>query len=252
MHGHRALVAGNWKMHKTIGQSVAFVREFLALEPELDRLDAVLFPPFTSLEAVGIALAGHRVGLGAQTMHDADQGAFTGEICPAMLLDCGATWVILGHSERRACAGETDAAVNRKVHSALHHGITPIVCVGESAADRASGRAHDHVVAQAVAAFADVAPENVARCVVAYEPLWAIGTGIPDTPPGANGVMREIRAAVPGLERTRILYGGSVKPENIGAFVAQPHIDGALVGGASLEAASFAGLLANARIHAGR
>jgi triosephosphate isomerase len=252
MHADRALVAGNWKMHKTVEASIAFVRELLALEPDLDGLDAVLFPPFTALHALGAALARQRVGVGAQTMSDKDQGAFTGEISPGMLLDCGATWVILGHSERRAFCGETDAAVNRKVHAALHHGITPIVCVGETAADRARGRAHDHVAGQTVSAFSGVAPENVARCVVAYEPLWAIGTGIPDTPPAANGVMREIRAAVPGLERTRILYGGSVKPENIGAFVAQPHIDGALVGGASLDPASFAALLANARVPAGR
>jgi len=239
-------------MHKTIAESVAFVRDLLALDPDLDGVDAVLFPPFTALRATAGALDGSPIGLGAQTMCEAERGAYTGEVSPDMLLDCGASWVILGHSERRALCGETDAGVNRKVHAALHHGITPIVCVGESAEDHAAGRTHAHVVAQSTAAFAGVAPENVARCLVAYEPIWAVGSGNPDSPGGANGVMAQIRASVPGLERTRILYGGSVKPDNIGAFVTQPHIDGALVGGASLEAPSFAALLANARAHAGR
>ena len=252
MHAARALVAGNWKMHKTVAESAAFVRELLALEPDLDAVDAVIFPPFTALCAAGEALAGSRIGLGGQTMCDCDSGAFTGEISPLMLLDCGARWVILGHSERRAANGETDAAINRKVHSALRLGLTPIVAVGESAADHAAGRTHAHVVAQTTAALAGVAPADVARCIVAYEPIWAIGTGLSDSPPAANGVMAQIRACVAGLERTRILYGGSVKPDNIGAFVAQPHIDGALVGGASLGARSFADLIANARAGAAR
>jgi triosephosphate isomerase (TIM) len=223
------------------------VREFLALDPELDRVDAAIFPPFTALAAVGEALRGSRVGLGGQTMSDADAGAFTGEISPLMLLDCGAHWVILGHSERRALCGETDAAVNRKVHAALRLGLTPIVAVGESADDHAAGRTHRHVAKQATAAFDGLTPDDVARCLVAYEPIWAIGTGLSDSPPAANNVMAEIRGAVAGLERTRILYGGSVKPDNIGSFVAQPHIDGALVGGASLEPQSFADLIANAQ-----
>lgn len=252
MQAARALVAGNWKMHKTIAEATAFVHDLLALAPDLDAVDAVLFPPFTALRATADALDRSPIGLGGQTMCADERGAFTGEVSPDMLLDCGATWVILGHSERRAMCGETDGGVNRKVHAALHHGLTPIVCVGESAADHAAGRTHARVVAQSVAAFVDVEPENVARCVVAYEPIWAIGTGNTDSPAGANDVMAQIRAAVSGLERTRILYGGSVKPDNIGTFVAQPHIDGALVGGASLEATSFAALLANARALAGR
>jgi triosephosphate isomerase len=247
MHAARALVAGNWKMHKTIDEATSFVLDFLALNPELDRVDAAIFPPFTALAAVGEALRGSRVGLGGQTMSDEDAGAFTGEISPLMLLDCGAHWVILGHSERRALCGETDAAVNRKVHAALRLGLTPIVAVGESAADHAAGRTHRHVVKQATAAFDGLTPDDVSRCLVAYEPIWAIGTGLSDSPPAANNVMAEIRGAVAGLERTRILYGGSVKPDNIGSFVAQPHIDGALVGGASLEPQSFADLIANAQ-----
>lgn len=252
MFAARPLVAGNWKMHKTVAETTAFVREALALEPDLETVDAVIFPPFTALAAAGHALAGSRLGLGGQTMSDAESGAFTGEISPLMLLDCGARWVILGHSERRANNGETDAGVNRKVHTALRLGITPIVAVGETAADHAAGRTHEHVVGQTTAAFAGVTPDGAARCIVAYEPIWAIGTGLSDSPPAANGVMEQIRGCVAGLERTRILYGGSVKPDNIGAFVAQPHIDGALVGGASLGAQSFCDLIAAARASAYR
>ena len=252
MFADRPLVAGNWKMFKIVAEATAFVRAALALQPDLDAVDAVIFPPFTALSAAGEALTGSRLGLGGQTMGDAESGAFTGEISPLMLLDCGARWVILGHSERRANNGETDAAVNRKVHLALKLGITPIVAVGESADDHAAGRTHAHVTAQTTAAFDGVTAADVARCVVAYEPIWAIGTGLSDSPAGANDVMAEIRGSVAGLEQTRILYGGSVKPDNIGAFVAQPHIDGALVGGASLGPQSFADLMANARASAVR
>lgn len=243
----RPLVAGNWKMHKTIGESTGFVREFLALDPDFEAVDAVIFPPFTALFATFEALAGSRLGLGGQTMCEHESGAFTGEVSPLMLLDGGAQWVILGHSERRAYNGETDAAINRKVHTALRLGITPIVAVGESAEDHAAGRTHAHVVRQTAIAFDGVTDDDVARCVVAYEPIWAIGTGLSDSPEGANDVMAQIRGSVAGLERTRLLYGGSVKPENIGAFVAQPHIDGALVGGASLLPQSFRDLMVNAR-----
>jgi triosephosphate isomerase len=252
MFADRPLVAGNWKMFKIVSEATAFVRAALALEPDLEAVDAVIFPPFTALAAAGEALTGSRLGLGGQTMADAESGAFTGEISPLMLLDCGARWVILGHSERRAGCGETDAAVNRKVRLALRLGITPIVAVGESADDHAAGRTHDHVTAQTTAAFDGVTAADVARCIVAYEPIWAIGTGLSDSPAGANDVMAQIRGSVAGLEQTRILYGGSVKPDNIGAFVAQPHIDGALVGGASLDPHSFCQLIANARASAYR
>jgi triosephosphate isomerase len=244
MDAAKPLIAGNWKMHKTIAESTAFVRELLALEPDLEAVEAVIFPPFTALSAVGEAVSGSRLGLGGQTISDNDSGAFTGEISPLMLLECGARWVILGHSERRANDCESDAGVNRKVHTALRVGITPIVCVGESAADHAAGRTHAHVVRQVTAAFDGVTPDDVVRCVVAYEPIWAIGTGLADTPDGANDVMGQIRGSVSGLERARILYGGSVKPENVGSFMAQPNINGALVGGASLGATSFAELIA--------
>jgi triosephosphate isomerase len=246
MQARRPLVAGNWKMHKTIGEAVGFVREFAALGADLDAVDAVICPPFTALAATRDAIGTMRLGLGAQTMWDLDAGPYTGEISPEMVVDCGATWVILGHSERRASSGETDEDVQRKVGAALRFGLTPIVCVGESASDHAAGRTNQHVVAQARAAFEDIAPADVARCVVGYEPIWAIGSGAADNPKNANAVMGAIRAAVSGLERARLLYGGSVKPENIASFIAQPNIDGALVGTASLDPRSFAALLANA------
>jgi len=246
MGARRPLVAGNWKMHKTIGEATAFVREFAVLAPDFEHVDALVCPPFTALAATHAAIGTLPLGLGAQTMWDLDAGPYTGEISPEMIVDCGARWVILGHSERRATSGETDEDVQRKLEAALRFGLTPIVCVGESATDHAAGRAHDHVVAQTRAAFADIAPADAARCVVAYEPIWAIGSGTPDNPESANAVMGAIRAAVDGLQEARLLYGGSVKPENIAGFVAQPNIDGGLVGTASLDPRSFAALIANA------
>lgn len=238
------LIVGNWKMHKTSGEAAAFVAAWLARGPVPDGVEAVLCPPFTALGAVREALAGTPAGLGAQTMSWAEQGAFTGQISAPMLRDCGCTWVIVGHSERRAHCGETDETVNRTISTALANGITPIVAVGETAEEHEAGRATERVVGQVRAAFAGRSAAEAARCTVAYEPIWAIGSGKSDDPVGANAVMGEIRGAVPGLDRTRLLYGGSVKPETIAALVAQPNIDGALVGGASLDPASFATLLA--------
>jgi triosephosphate isomerase len=243
----KPLVAGNWKMFKTPLEAVAFVRALPDLGADLDAVDAVICPPFVALGAVADALRGSGIAVGAQTMSWADSGAFTGEISPPMLLACGVGWVILGHSERRALAGETDEAINRKVTAALAHGLTPIVAVGETHEEHAAGLARDRVVAQTRAAFAGMSAADVARCVVAYEPIWAIGTGNVDSPQSANAIMGAIRASVPGLTQTRILYGGSVKPDNIAALVAEHHIDGALVGGASLDPASFAALIRNAR-----
>lgn len=243
----RRLIVGNWKMHKTIGEAVAFIDALLSLEPNLDEVDAVVCPPFTALAAVRDAIGTNRIGLGAQVMNAADYGAFTGQIAPRMLVDCGVRWVILGHSETRMYCGETDAGVNAKIGAALRHGLTPIVAVGETAEEHDAGRTRERVVAQARAAFAGYRPDEVARCVPAYEPIWAIGTGKSDNPQSADAVMAEIVAAVEGLEQTRMLYGGSVKADNLAAFAAQPHIDGGLVGGASLDAESFAELLAIAR-----
>jgi triosephosphate isomerase len=238
-----ALIAANWKMNKTIAESIAYIEELLRLKPDLDGLEAVIFPSFTSMKFVSDLLAGSNIAVGGQAMSDEDQGSYTGEISALQLQDCGATWALLGHSERRGGDGETDESVNRKVHTALRFGIHPIVCVGESEADHAKGLTHAHVVAQARAAFEDVDPRGVAQCRVAYEPIWAIGSGSSDTPESANAVLRAIREAVPGLERAQLLYGGSVKSSNIGSFLDQPHIDGALVGSASLDPRSFAGVL---------
>ena len=240
------LIVGNWKMHKTIAQTHAFVAAMR------DRalpagVDAVICPPFTALCAARGALAGMPLGLGAQNMSWADDGAYTGEISPLMLAELAVRWVVLGHSERRALFGELDVRVNEKVRAALEHGITPIVAVGETADEHERGLAHDKVREQIAAAFDGVAARDAARCVVAYEPIWAIGTGHADTPESANEVMGTIRGAAAGLENVRVLYGGSMKPANVAAFVAQPNIDGGLVGGASLEPDSFAALLTEAR-----
>jgi triosephosphate isomerase len=235
-------------MHKTIGEATSFVHALADLTPDFARVEVVLFPPFTALAATHAAIGDLPIGLGAQTMWYLEQGPYTGEIAPEMILDCGATWVLIGHSERRQFCGETDTDVRRKVDAALAVGLTPVVCVGESAIDHAAGRASEFVVAQARAAFADLDAAGVARCLVAYEPVWAIGSGNADNPASANRIMGAIRAAVDGLDDARLLYGGSVKPENIGAFVAQPNIDGALVGSASLDPRSLAALVINAKI----
>lgn len=246
-HVRKPLIAGNWKMHKTVAETLAFVREVRAHNLPLDEVEAVICPPFTALAAAHEALAGSRIGLGAQNMNWAESGAFTGEISPVMLAELGVEWVVIGHSERRAFFGELDFRINEKVRAALAHGITPIVAVGETAEEHRAGMALARVREQVVSAFAGIPPEDVARCIVAYEPIWAIGTGMADTPSEANSLMGDIRQRVAGLEDVRLLYGGSVKPDNIGSFVAQPNIDGGLVGGASLEPTSFIALLEGAR-----
>jgi len=239
----KPLIAGNWKMHKTVAETRAYVGELRTLPLPLDTVDAVICPPFTALAAARDELRGTPVGLGAQNVNWAAQGAFTGEISAPMLAELGVRWVVIGHSERRALFGELDFRVNEKARIALEYGITPIVAVGETESQHAAGIARDAVCTQVTAAFAGIPTADIARCVVAYEPIWAIGTGRADTPEGANAIMGEIRRAVDGLQNVRILYGGSVNPANIASFVAQPEIDGALCGGASLQAASFAGLL---------
>jgi len=236
--GRRPLVAGNWKMHKTIAEA-----EQLALELRAAKLppsvEVVVCPPFTALAAVAGALKHSAIGLGAQNMHEGVQGAFTGEISGLMLREIGVAYVILGHSERRQYFCETDEAVARKVRSALEYGLVPIVAVGETADEHAAGRTVERVVSQTRAAFDGIPADDVASCIVAYEPIWAIGTGLNDTPESANGVMAAIRASVAGLDRARILYGGSMKGSNAAALMAEPNIDGGLIGGASLDAASF-------------
>lgn len=238
----RPLVAGNWKMFKTTNEARTLVRELRSL-PMPSAVDVVIAPPFTALAAAADELGGSHIALGAQNMNDRDEGAFTGEISAAMLVDLGVRYVILGHSERRQYNNETDIGVNRKVHAALRGGLVPIVAVGETLEEHDLGMAVDRVVAQTRLAFEDVTETDVARCAVAYEPIWAIGSGKSDTPAGANGVIAAIRGCVKGLEAARILYGGSMKPENAAALLEQPDIDGGLIGGASLSAISFAAIV---------
>ena len=242
----RPLIAGNWKMHGTIAESRALARDLLALAlpPEID---VVVAPPFTALAAVAEELYGSPLELAAQTMHDFVHGPYTGEISAPMLAEIGVRFVIIGHSERRAFCGESDDAVNRKVRSSLAHGIVPIVAVGETASEHELGETHAKVTLQTRAAFLGVSSEDVARCVVAYEPIWAIGTGLVDSPENANEVIAQIRACVDGLARARILYGGSMKGENAAALMAMSEIDGGLIGGASLTAPAFAAVIAGAR-----
>jgi triosephosphate isomerase len=247
--GRRPLIAGNWKMNKTVAEARALVREIRASDLPRD-VDVVVAPPFTALEAAAEELAGSHIGLGAQNMNEHAEGAYTGEISPLMLVDLRVRFAILGHSERRAM-GETDDVVNAKVLAALAHGLTPIVAVGETPDEHRAHRTRERVTKQTRAAFAGVSAADVARCIVAYEPIWAIGTGLSDSPENASDVIGEIRASVEGLENARLLYGGSMKPENAAALMAQPQIDGGLIGGASLTARTFLAVIDAASAAAG-
>jgi triosephosphate isomerase (TIM) len=237
----RPVIAGNWKMYKTVAEAVALAGEIRA--GAAGHAEVVIAPPFTSLAAVAGVLRGSTVGLAAQNMHAAVEGAFTGEVSPVMLKDVGCSHVILGHSERRQFFGETDEGVAKKAEAALAHGLCPIVCVGESLAERESDRTMEVVERQIERALRGLSADQAARILVAYEPVWAIGTGKVATPEQAQAVHAFIRKRItashgePAADAVRILYGGSVKPENIGALMGQGDIDGALVGGASLTAA---------------
>lgn len=239
------LIAGNWKMYKTVGEATTLVRDLLAGLGELSDREAIVCPPFTALAAVAALVADSPLGFGAQNLYPEAQGAFTGEVSPPMLVDIGCRYVIIGHSERRQYFGESDAFVNRKLRAALAHGLRPIVCVGESKPQRDAGQAEPIVTAQVRAALLEVPPAQMANVVIAYEPIWAIGTGDTATPADAQAMHAAIRATLAELygaeiaATVRIQYGGSVKPDNIDELMAQPDIDGALVGGASLQAASF-------------
>lgn len=245
----RPLIAGNWKMHKTVAEATALIDHLLAMDALYsDAVEAIVCPPFTAIPAVSKLLGDQRkLGLGAQTMHDQPAGAFTGEISAPMLVELGVGYVIIGHSERRAYAAETDETVNRKVKAAIAFGITPIVAVGETRAEHEAGSAIGIVTSQLRGAFAGIADRDVERCVLAYEPVWAIGTGLACDSAEAGQVMGAMRASLPALRDVRILYGGSVNPENIAEFIKAPNVDGALVGGASLSAASFAALIKESR-----
>ena len=240
------LVAGNWKMNLTVSEAVALVR---ALREDIgDRPGVVVCPPFTALAAVGAALAGSRIALGAQNMYWEDRGAFTGEVAPGMLTDLGCRYVILGHSERRQFFGETDAGVKQKVAAALKHGLVPIVCVGESLAQREAGQTRDVVRGQVVGGLFGLEESLLDTLVVAYEPVWAIGTGRTATEADAQEVCSFIRRLLAdgfgraGADRVPVLYGGSVKAANAAGIMGRDDIDGVLVGGASLSASEFAAI----------
>lgn len=243
------LISGNWKMHKTLAATRTLLAELRKGVDGLSAVEVTVAPPFTALAAAAEALVGSGIGFGGQTMHHAEEGAYTGEVSPVMLTDLGASFVILGHSERRALFGETDQDVSRKLRAALAHGLTPYVCCGETLQQRQSGETERVVSAQLRAALDGLPPQQARQLVIAYEPVWAIGTGLTATPDQAQAVHAAIRDLLRDLfgaevvRVIRLLYGGSVKPGNAAELLSQPDIDGALVGGASLDAASFAGIV---------
>jgi triosephosphate isomerase len=241
----RSLVAGNWKMHTDRDGAVALAQGVAAAVAGLDGVDVAVIPPSCFLESVGVALRGSAVALGAQNMHSAASGAFTGEISGAMLDSLGVRLVLCGHSERRHVFGESSAFVGQKVTAAHAQGLTPVLCVGETLEDRDAGRTEAVVAEQLDLGLAGLNAAQVEATVIAYEPVWAIGTGRTATPAQAQEVHRFVRARLADAhgqgvaDAVRIQYGGSVKPDNAAELMAQPDIDGALVGGASLDAASF-------------
>jgi triosephosphate isomerase len=239
------VVAGNWKMHGPRSEAQALAAAIVKAVGHLTDREVILAPPFTALEAVAREIAGSRVQLAAQNVHWEPKGAYTGEVSVPMLRAAGCTHVIIGHSERRQHFGETNETVNKRLLAALAGGLVPIVCVGETLAEREADATIQVISRQVETAFRGVRSGDVATCIVAYEPVWAIGTGRTATPGQAEEVHHAIRRLLVGLEsettaeRTRIVYGGSVNPGNCDALMAEPDIDGALVGGASLDAASF-------------
>jgi triosephosphate isomerase (TIM) len=243
------IVAGNWKMNKTVEEARSLVFSMSLKLREIDGVEKVLCPPFPALLAVSALLQGTDIGLGAQNLHWEQKGAYTGEVAPNMVAEF-CQYVIIGHSERRAYFGETDETVNRKVHAALGHDLTPIVCVGETEGEYESGRTGEVVRRQISLGLANVDPAKAAGLVIAYEPVWAIGTGKASSAESANAVLADhIRPALAELfgaetaQAIRIQYGGSVTAANAEKFFSQPEIDGALVGGASLKMDEFVGIV---------
>jgi len=249
----RQLIAGNWKMNLELVAAIGLAREVAAAADGLPGVDLAVCPPAAYLGAVGQAIRGSRVALGAQNMYFELQGAFTGEISPAMLRDLGCALVILGHSERRHIFGESDELINKKVQAALSVGLTPIVCVGEQLAEREAGKTQQVIRSQFEGSLAGLSAGEMMQVIIAYEPVWAIGTGKVATPEQAQEVHADLRTLMEQrynaevARSVRILYGGSVKPENAGDLLSQEDIDGALVGGASLKADQFLGIARRAR-----
>ena len=251
--GRTPLMAGNWKMNMHHLEAIALVQKLsFSLTPkDHDAVEVAVLPPFVDLRSVQTLVDGDRLRIryGAQDLSVHDSGAYTGEVSGAMLAKIGCTYVVVGHSERRRHHGETDSVVNDKVKAALRHGLTPILCVGEGLDVRQRGGQVDHTVEQVGAALAGVPADQAQGIVIAYEPVWAIGTGEVATPQDAQQVCGEVRLSLAELypgelaDQVRVLYGGSVKAANIADLMAQPDVDGALVGGASLDAAEFAGIV---------
>jgi triosephosphate isomerase len=250
----RKVIAGNWKMNKTVSEALALVRELKGLVASLpgDRVEIAVAPPFVSLQAVAKVLEGSAVKLAAQNCHWEASGAYTGEVSAPMLKDVGCAYVIVGHSERRQYFGETDETVNKRTRAVLGAGMKPIICVGETLAEREANRTLEVVERQVAGALKGFQAAEVAGFILAYEPVWAIGTGRTATSAQAQEVHRAIREQLGRLydrgtaEQVRIQYGGSVKPDNAAELLGQPDVDGALVGGASLKAADFVGILKGA------
>jgi len=245
----KKLIAANWKMYKTPDQTRAFFQDFLPLVANHDRDEIVVCPPFIDLQTALDAAKGSRVAIGSQNVHWGDEGAYTGEISAAMLQAIGCTHAIIGHSERRQYFGETDDTVNLRLKTALEAGLTPIVCVGEVLQEREAGLTEDVLRRQCARAFHKVSTKKAGKLVIAYEPVWAIGTGKTATPQlasAAHSLIRGEAAKTFGQEfahALRILYGGSVKSDNVKSLMAEEEIDGALVGGASLDPKSFAAIV---------
>jgi triosephosphate isomerase (TIM) len=245
------LIAGNWKMYKTVAEAEAFIQALLPRVSTAEGVDVAICPSFLSLQAIVDSTRGSRVQVFAQNMHYAAEGAFTGEVAPPMLVEVGVHGVILGHSERREHFGETDKALQLKVPAALEAGFLPVLCVGETEEERERGATERKLRHQVQEDLQRVETERLGDVVIAYEPIWAIGTGRVATPEQAQEAIAFVRALVGDRsreqsERTRILYGGSVKPDNAAELLALPDVDGALVGGASLDAESFAAIVAAA------
>jgi triosephosphate isomerase (TIM) len=242
------VIAGNWKLFKTIGEAISLVNDLKPLVAGIRGVEIIVAPVFTALSRVADELAGSNILLAAQDCYWEEEGAFTGEIAPGMLKDAGCSHVIIGHSERRQYFGETDVTVNKKVKAAINAGLTAIVCVGETLAEREADKTFAIIETQLWGGLEGLAPEDFSKVVIAYEPVWAIGTG----KTASDSQAQEVHAFIRGLMARcfgqksaagmRILYGGSVKPDNVKGLMTQPDIDGALVGGASLKAASFAAI----------
>jgi len=248
----RPFIAGNWKMNLDRAAAVELAKALAEKAGSFADVEIAVFPPAVYIDAVSAAAAGSKLGYGAQNFYHEANGAFTGEISAAMLLDLGCKYVILGHSERRHVLGETDADVNKKVHAALAAGLVPIVCVGELLAEREAGKTNEVIKTQFDGSLAGLSAEQMAGVVIAYEPVWAIGTGKVASPEQAEEVHRELRKMLTDrynghvAESVRIQYGGSVKASNAAELLAKENVDGALVGGASLKADEFLGIVAAA------